>query len=179
MFEGYMTLAAWAMATERVRLGLMVGANPYRNPALVAKMVTALDHISGGRAYLGIGSAWDESEAKAFGIEMGESPGGATALAARGTAGDARHAARRGALGGRAALRDGRRAQRPAAGAGAPADRRRRRGRERHAAPRRALRGRVQHRLCQRHRGLQAQGRGAAAALRRRSAATSARSSGP
>jgi alkanesulfonate monooxygenase SsuD/methylene tetrahydromethanopterin reductase-like flavin-dependent oxidoreductase (luciferase family) len=75
MFEGYMTLAAWAMATNRVRLGLMVGANPYRNPALVAKMVTALDHISNGRMYLGIGSAWDESEAKAFGIEMGESPG--------------------------------------------------------------------------------------------------------
>ncbi len=75
MFEGYMTLAAWAMATEHVRLGLMVGANPYRNPALVAKMVTALDHISGGRAYLGLGSAWDESEARAFGIDMGESPG--------------------------------------------------------------------------------------------------------
>lgn len=75
MFEGYMTLAAWAMATEKVRLGLMVGANPYRNPAVVAKMVTALDHISGGRVYLGIGSAWDESEARAFGIEMGDSPG--------------------------------------------------------------------------------------------------------
>jgi alkanesulfonate monooxygenase SsuD/methylene tetrahydromethanopterin reductase-like flavin-dependent oxidoreductase (luciferase family) len=75
MFEGYMTLAAWAMATERVRLGLMVGANPYRNPAVVVKMVTALDHISNGRAYLGIGSAWDESEAKAFGIDMGGSPG--------------------------------------------------------------------------------------------------------
>jgi alkanesulfonate monooxygenase SsuD/methylene tetrahydromethanopterin reductase-like flavin-dependent oxidoreductase (luciferase family) len=75
MFEGYMTLAAWAMATKKVRLGLMVGANPYRNPAVVAKMVTALDHISGGRAYLGIGSAWDESEARAFGIEMGDSPG--------------------------------------------------------------------------------------------------------
>lgn len=74
MFEGYMTLAAWAMATERVRLGLMVGANPYRNPALVAKMVTTLDHLSNGRAYLGIGSAWDESEAHAFGIEFGESP---------------------------------------------------------------------------------------------------------
>jgi alkanesulfonate monooxygenase SsuD/methylene tetrahydromethanopterin reductase-like flavin-dependent oxidoreductase (luciferase family) len=70
-----MTLAAWAMSTNRVRLGLMVGANPYRNPALVAKMVTALDHISNGRMYLGIGSAWDESEAKAFGIEMGESAG--------------------------------------------------------------------------------------------------------
>jgi len=75
MFEGYMTLAAWALSTERVRLGLMVGANPYRNPALVAKMVTALDHMSNGRMYLGIGSAWDESEARAFGIDMGESPG--------------------------------------------------------------------------------------------------------
>jgi alkanesulfonate monooxygenase SsuD/methylene tetrahydromethanopterin reductase-like flavin-dependent oxidoreductase (luciferase family) len=75
MFEGYLTLAAWAMATRNVRLGLMVGANPYRNPALVAKMVTTLDHISNGRMYLGIGSAWDESEAKAFGIDMGESPG--------------------------------------------------------------------------------------------------------
>ena len=75
MFEGYLTLAAWAMATERVKLGLMVGANPFRNPALVAKMATTLDHISGGRAYLGIGSAWNESEAAAFGMEFGESPG--------------------------------------------------------------------------------------------------------
>jgi alkanesulfonate monooxygenase SsuD/methylene tetrahydromethanopterin reductase-like flavin-dependent oxidoreductase (luciferase family) len=75
MFEGYLTLAAWAMATRNVRLGLMVGANPFRNPALVAKMATTLDHISGGRAYLGIGSAWNESEAAAFGIEFGDSPG--------------------------------------------------------------------------------------------------------
>ncbi|MEP7158364.1 MAG: LLM class flavin-dependent oxidoreductase [Chloroflexota bacterium] len=75
MFEGYMTLAAWAQATERIRVGLMVGANPFRNPALVAKMATSLDHISGGRAYLGIGSAWNESEAKAFGIKFGDTPG--------------------------------------------------------------------------------------------------------
>jgi alkanesulfonate monooxygenase SsuD/methylene tetrahydromethanopterin reductase-like flavin-dependent oxidoreductase (luciferase family) len=74
MFEGYMTLAAWAQATSRVRIGLMVGANPFRNPALTAKMATTLDHISNGRAYLGIGSAWNESEARAFGIEFGESP---------------------------------------------------------------------------------------------------------
>jgi alkanesulfonate monooxygenase SsuD/methylene tetrahydromethanopterin reductase-like flavin-dependent oxidoreductase (luciferase family) len=74
MFEGYLTLAAWAQATERVRLGLMVGANPFRNPALVAKMVTTLDHISGGRMYLGIGGAWFEKEAEAFGFEFGESP---------------------------------------------------------------------------------------------------------
>ena len=45
MFEGYLTLAAWAEHTERVRLGLMVGANTFRNPALVVKMVTTLDHI--------------------------------------------------------------------------------------------------------------------------------------
>ena len=74
MFEGYLTLAAWAQATERVKIGLLVGANPFRNPALTAKMATTLDHISGGRAYLGIGSAWNESEARAFGIEFGESP---------------------------------------------------------------------------------------------------------
>ena len=73
MFEGYLTLAAWAQATSRIRLGLLVGANPFRNPALTAKMATTLDHISGGRAYLGIGSAWNESEARAFGIEFGDS----------------------------------------------------------------------------------------------------------
>ena len=75
MFEGYLTLAAWAMATERITVGLMVGANPFRNPAVVAKMATTLDHISGGRAVLGIGSAWFETEAHAFGLEFGESPG--------------------------------------------------------------------------------------------------------
>ncbi len=75
IFEGYMTLAAWAQATSRIRVGLMVGANPFRNPALTAKMATTLDHISGGRAYLGIGSAWNDDEAHDFGIEFGESPG--------------------------------------------------------------------------------------------------------
>jgi alkanesulfonate monooxygenase SsuD/methylene tetrahydromethanopterin reductase-like flavin-dependent oxidoreductase (luciferase family) len=73
--EGYMTLAAWAQATTHVKVGLMVGANPFRNPALTAKMATALDHISNGRAYLGIGSAWNEEEARDFGFEFGESPG--------------------------------------------------------------------------------------------------------
>ena len=75
MFEGYMTLAAWAQATERIRVGLMVGANPFRNPAVVAKMATTLDHISNGRAYLGVGAAWFETEHRAFGLEFGESPG--------------------------------------------------------------------------------------------------------
>ena len=49
----------------------MVGANTFRNPALVAKMATTLDHISGGRAILGIGGAWFEEEHEAFGIEFG------------------------------------------------------------------------------------------------------------
>jgi alkanesulfonate monooxygenase SsuD/methylene tetrahydromethanopterin reductase-like flavin-dependent oxidoreductase (luciferase family) len=75
IFEGYLTLAAWAQATERIRLGLMVGANPFRNPALVVKMVTTLDHISNGRMYLGIGSAWFETEHVAFGLDFGERPG--------------------------------------------------------------------------------------------------------
>jgi F420-dependent oxidoreductase-like protein len=75
MFEGYLTLSAWAVLTRRVTLGLMVGANTFRNPALVAKMVTTLDHISGGRAYLGIGAAWFETEHSAFGIPFGRSPG--------------------------------------------------------------------------------------------------------
>jgi alkanesulfonate monooxygenase SsuD/methylene tetrahydromethanopterin reductase-like flavin-dependent oxidoreductase (luciferase family) len=66
-----MTVAAWAALTKRVRIGLMVGANTFRNPALVAKMVTTLDHISGGRAYLGLGGAWFETEHTAFGIEFG------------------------------------------------------------------------------------------------------------
>jgi alkanesulfonate monooxygenase SsuD/methylene tetrahydromethanopterin reductase-like flavin-dependent oxidoreductase (luciferase family) len=70
-YEGWLTITAWAAATERIRVGLMVGANPYRNPALVAKMATTLDHISGGRTYLGIGAAWNENEAGDFGIEMG------------------------------------------------------------------------------------------------------------
>jgi F420-dependent oxidoreductase-like protein len=75
MFEAWLTLAAWAEATSRTRLGLMVGANTFRNPALVAKMATTLDHISGGRAILGIGGAWFETEHTAFGIPYGSSPG--------------------------------------------------------------------------------------------------------
>jgi F420-dependent oxidoreductase-like protein len=75
MFEGWLTLAAWAERTERASIGLMVGANTFRNPALVAKMATTLDHISGGRAVLGIGGAWFETEHRAFGIEFGGSPG--------------------------------------------------------------------------------------------------------
>ena len=75
MLEAWMILAGWAGATSRARIGLMVGANTFRNPALVAKMATTLDHVSGGRAILGIGAAWFETEHRAFGIPFGGSPG--------------------------------------------------------------------------------------------------------
>ena len=73
-FEGWLTITAWAARTERVRIGLMVGANPYREPTLVAKMATTLDHISNGRAILGIGAAWNETEARDFGFAFGSGP---------------------------------------------------------------------------------------------------------
>jgi alkanesulfonate monooxygenase SsuD/methylene tetrahydromethanopterin reductase-like flavin-dependent oxidoreductase (luciferase family) len=71
IFEGYMILAGWAGVTSKVTLGLMVGANPFRNPALTAKMATTLDHMSNGRAILGIGGAWFEREHEAYGLDFG------------------------------------------------------------------------------------------------------------
>lgn len=71
VFEGYSVLAAWAMATERIRLGLLVGANTFRNPGLVAKSVATIDHISGGRAIAGLGGAWFDLEHEAHGIDFG------------------------------------------------------------------------------------------------------------
>jgi len=72
ILEGWLLLAAWAQATERIRLGLMVGANTFREPAVTAKMATTLDHISDGRAILGIGGAWFETEHDAFGLAFGD-----------------------------------------------------------------------------------------------------------
>jgi alkanesulfonate monooxygenase SsuD/methylene tetrahydromethanopterin reductase-like flavin-dependent oxidoreductase (luciferase family) len=74
MFEAWLTLAVWAQATENVRIGLMVGANTFREPTLTAKMATTLDHISNGRAILGIGAAWFEEEHEAFGLAFGSGP---------------------------------------------------------------------------------------------------------
>lgn len=71
IFEAWTLLAAWAIATENARLGLLVGANTFRNPGLVAKTAATLDHISGGRAILGIGGAWMDLEHRAHGIDFG------------------------------------------------------------------------------------------------------------
>jgi len=69
--EGWSTLAAIAAVTNRPRLGLMVAANTFRNPGLTAKLATTLDHVSEGRAILGIGGGWFEREHEAFGIDFG------------------------------------------------------------------------------------------------------------
>ncbi len=75
ILEGWSVLAALGPLTTRVRLGLMVGANTFRNPGLTAKLATTLDHVSGARAVLGIGGAWFEREHDAFGLEFGRSVG--------------------------------------------------------------------------------------------------------
>jgi alkanesulfonate monooxygenase SsuD/methylene tetrahydromethanopterin reductase-like flavin-dependent oxidoreductase (luciferase family) len=59
------------MATEHARLGLLVGANTFRNPGLTAKLASTLDQISDGRAILGIGGAWFDLEHQAHGIDFG------------------------------------------------------------------------------------------------------------
>jgi F420-dependent oxidoreductase-like protein len=68
MLEAYTTLGYLAGVTERVRLHALVTAAVYREPGLLAKMVTTLDVLSGGRAGLGIGAAWNEDEARGLGL---------------------------------------------------------------------------------------------------------------
>jgi F420-dependent oxidoreductase-like protein len=68
MPEAYVLLGALAGRTSRIRLGTLVTGVTYRNPALLAKMVTTLDVVSGGRAYLGIGASWQEDEYRAYGF---------------------------------------------------------------------------------------------------------------
>ncbi len=70
MLEAYSTLAALATRTSRVRLSTLVTGVTYRNPALLAKTVTTLDVISRGRAMLGIGAAWNQSEHDGYGFDF-------------------------------------------------------------------------------------------------------------
>jgi len=71
MLEAYTALGALATATEKVLLGTLVTGNTYRNPALLAKIITTLDVISQGRAVLGIGTGWFELEHTQLGFEFG------------------------------------------------------------------------------------------------------------
>ena len=68
MLEAYTTLGYMAAVTKRARLGTMVTGVVYRYPGLLAKTVTTLDVLSGGRAYLGIGAAWNEDESRGLGV---------------------------------------------------------------------------------------------------------------
>src|SRR3954454_545917 len=70
MFDGNTMLAGIAARTDSINLGLLVGGVTYRNPALVAKLTTTIDIISGGRAVLGIGAAWFEEEHQAYGFDF-------------------------------------------------------------------------------------------------------------
>ncbi len=71
MFECYTMLSALAQHTDKVRLSALVTGNTYRNPTLLAKTITTLDHVSHGRATLGIGAGWFEAEHTALGFEFG------------------------------------------------------------------------------------------------------------
>lgn len=68
--EGWTMLAALAMATKNVQLGLLVTGNTHRNPTVLAKQAATVDVISGGRLILGIGAAWNEREHAAHGIDF-------------------------------------------------------------------------------------------------------------
>ncbi len=70
MLECYTTLGALARETSTVRLGALVTGNTYRNPGLLAKIITTLDIVSGGRAQLGIGAGWFEFEHDSLGFEF-------------------------------------------------------------------------------------------------------------
>ena len=74
MLEGYTTLGYLAARTSRVHLGLLVTGVTYRHPGLLAKIVTTLDVLSGGRAELGIGAAWFEGEHRGLGVPFPRSP---------------------------------------------------------------------------------------------------------
>ncbi len=73
-FESFTSLSALAMITDRVRLGQIVVNNGFRNPALVAKMISTMDVISGGRMELGIGGGWKRDEWLAYGYGFPDTP---------------------------------------------------------------------------------------------------------
>ena len=143
MFECWTTVAAISQRTSRIRLGQMVGCNGYRNPALLAKITSTVDVISGGRLDWGIGAGWYEHEFNGYGYEF-PAPEGPHRHAARGgrdREGDVDRA--RCQLLGQALRAQGRAVRPEAAAAAPPADPHRRRRRAAHAAGRRPPRRRA------------------------------------
>jgi len=73
-FEGWTLLAGLAARTERIRIGVLVSCNTFRHPALLARQASTVDHISGGRLEVGLGTGWVEWEHEMYGIRYPDAP---------------------------------------------------------------------------------------------------------